>query len=210
MITVATGKPILDLEVSFLMFRDNYRLLLQSSRPSAQLVDTEWAIDPRRVERRALGIARDFYNFVATLKMLVDHYRANKHRGIYGESLAQALDAEIARLFRGDALTGIFGKLRNLYSHAEIPVMGLVAGHPSYRTVLDIDYLRTDRLETNTQEAAFLASLQSRIEVHELVTPYFEKAQALYLWTQRAYARFNPESAGDLALLLEPLEPHPA
>jgi hypothetical protein len=204
MIAIATGKPILDLEVSFLILKENYFDLVEKSQPLAQIVQTEEGINQKKTERRALGVACALHNFYASVSMLVDHYRANKKRGIYDETFALAHDEKIKELFHGDAIGSLSSKLRNQFSHVEIPVISLVPDLPRYKALLDIHYLR-GALDTNESERKLLATLPDKIPVHELAISYFDKAEKLYQWTQFRYAEINPESSGDLCLLLEPL-----
>lgn len=204
MIFIATGKPILDLEVSFLIFKGNYLRLIEASQPPAQLIATEAEVNPKLVERRAIAIAGDFHNFYASLSMLVDHYRTNKNKKIYSAQLTQEYDAKVAELFHGDTVASISMKLRNELSHVGIPVIRLSSEVPKFKTLLDIHYLRT-ALKTNHAEATFMASLPDSISVQVLADAYFRRAEELYRWTQIRYAELNPGAAGDLHLLLEPL-----
>ena len=204
MITIATGKPILDLEVSFLILKKNYFDLVEKSQPLAQIVQTEEGINPKITERRALGVACALHNYYASISMLVDHYRANKKRGIYNEQFALEHNNKIKELFHGDAIGSLSSKLRNQFSHVEIPVISLVPGLPRYITLLDIHYLR-ESLDANQSERALLATLPDKIPVHELAISYFDKAEKLYQWTQCRFAEITPQSSGDLNLLLEQL-----
>ena len=207
MIFVATGRPILDFEVSFLIFKGNYTTLANSSEPSAQLVAIEEDIHPKRVERRAINIATDVHNFYASVSMLVDHYRTNKSRGIYSGQFARELDEKKTQLFADNVLGTLSGKLRNHFAHASIPVIRLNRGMPNYQAVLDIAHLRNSLTAANQAERGYLASLKDQIPVRQLADEYFSRAEELYQWTQKRFAALNSAHAGDLKLLLEPLGP---
>jgi hypothetical protein len=141
-----------------------------------------------RYKREALGfeVIRGIYNYVAAAISLVKHTR-NLYRRLYGKNnLFPEYQERVDRDFTGDPLTGFIQDLRNYCQHYKSPIITFTTTADSNdQLIRRIALLLSDLQEFGewkTLAKKFLATVQDRVDVMEVVTAFHVKETAFQDW----------------------------
>lgn len=199
-----TGKPVLDHEISFWMFKGNYLELKGKALVSAQIMHIKMDMKGEG-EDLNIDAVRAFYNFLMSAATLVDHYRVLVQSDKLNQEFKIEYDQKLQDTFHNDILAICVKKLRNFTTHKSLPACLVSPGDSvfnNYKLYIDVTDLK-DWDGWNRAEKEYLESLDDRADVLTLLDPYFTKAEIFYRWFMRRYCDLHPAEKSDLGLLYE-------